>query len=266
MSSNWKKCICTVGSRLLLFAVLFGLTLLVMEIPGWYYQNADRKLAKQQQTDFYDLKTVNKDMILFSDKVKVFGLGKEIADWKYGVRILDAEMFSEQELDAGFQTIASELLMLYKEQFEDYAKYLSRSETERSGMRATVFYEDQNKTYSWDVGLLTIGDEMQNGFFLYDMESGKLFVADIYALGSIKAEEELFMAIESYYREFSVAWDREGTYYGNDIYDVAPEYYGEKETDRECFYLHLSPFSEQTIANSWLMEGIFLRYSTLYEE
>ncbi len=166
-----KEHIFTVLKHGIVFALLMCATLLLLELPNLYYKKADSELLLEQGMSIYQLKSVNKNYILFSDKLKLFQ--NEYVNYALG----EFAEFTEAEATKAEERLAGEMQMILGEPYEGITKALDKGEFVSIGGLIPVMDYSEEQVRMWDIGILVFTSEEKNrrGVTIYDEESGKIF-------------------------------------------------------------------------------------------
>ena len=125
---NNRDYIYTLLKQLLLFALLMSATLLLLELPALFYKQADSELLLEQGMASYQLKSVNKNYILFSEKIKIFE--NSYVEYALG----DIGVLTEAEVTEAETILAREMTELFGENYEPVTEALNRGEFESRGV------------------------------------------------------------------------------------------------------------------------------------
>lgn len=169
----------TLLKQLLLFALLMSATLLLLELPALFYKQADSELLLEQGMASYQLKSVNKNYILFSEKIKIFE--NSYVEYALG----DIEVLTEAEVTEAETILASEMTELFGENYEPVTEALNRGEFESRGVVIPVMDYSKEQVQMWDIGILVFVCHERNwtGYTLYDYDSGKIIFLNCDAIG-----------------------------------------------------------------------------------
>ena len=198
---------------LLLFAVLWSATWLLLELPEIYFRIQEERLLTERGQSIYELKTVNRDMLLFSDKLELFKNGKGY--------MLDKEVvFQEEMITEAEKRVAEEIDALLNGMYEPVTKALTAGEADSQGFSVGVIYTEKDKTYTWDIGVFVFETYSPHwgGIVFYDMDTGKLFYLSMEMIDDMDGKTEKMLTsqefgekdwqpyVEEYYEGISVPW------------------------------------------------------------
>ena len=192
---------------LLLFTVLWSATLLLLEVPEIYFRIQEERLLTERGQSVYELKTVSKEMLLFSEKLELFKNGKGY--------MLDKEVvFQEEMLTKAEIQVAEEIDVLLNGIYEPVTKALTAGEADSQGVSIGVIYTEKDKTYTWDIGVFVFETYSPHwgGIVFYDMDTGKLFYLNM----EIREEKEGEFAEKLSSQEF---WEKDWQPYVEEYYE-----------------------------------------------
>ena len=239
--SAWLK-------HILLVVVLIVATLLLLELPQLYFAKADEKLLLESDSSTYTLKAVNTEEISFQEKLGLF------QDNGKGCWFGEPEVFKEEALREAENTMAEEIALLLNGLYAPITIALQEELAVSEGFRVRVIYNDQEKRYSWEIGLLvfTIPDLKWVGRVIWDMESNKIFILQM---------EMLDWESGIIFLDNADGWDKTFTeyYYAEEI-DVWEEFDGHVEISGVL----LAPIPCWIMENSDLMQELAGLYDKLF--
>lgn len=232
-----RKLVSALLKHILLVVVLIAATLLLLELPQLYFAKADEKLLLESDSSTYTLKAVNTEEISFQEKLGLF------QDNGKGCWFGEPEVFRKEALREAENTMAEEIDLLLNGLYAPITIALQEELAVSEGFRVRVIYSDQDKRFSWEIGLLafTIPDLEWGGMVIWDMESNKIFVLQM---------EMLDWESGSIFFDIADGWDAAFTeYYYEEGIDAWEDFEGYVEKSG----VMLAPVS------GWIMESSDLR-------
>ena len=228
--------------KILLFGILLAMTLLLLEIPQKLFEKADAKLLEERGEAVYELKKVEKDMLLFSEKLQLLVNDSAITDVRY------TEEFDSDEIMLEEVALADEIELLLDNRHLGITNALRNGKLESKGFVMEINCNIKNTEYTWELGTLCFVGEMLDGLILYDWESKKIFLLRLFdeALRGEADMENVWSGVVEYYKGLDVQW-AEATV----CVDV----------DIEIFPVDVEKFS-----NSILSQYLEMGYNRLYSE
>ena len=228
--------------KILLFGILLAMTLLLLEIPQKLFEKADAKLLEERGEAVYELKKVEKDMLLFSEKLQLLVNDSAITDVRY------TEEFDSDEIMLEEVALADEIELLLDNRHLGITDALRNGKLESRGFAIEISCNIEKKQYTWKMGTLFFAGEMVDGLIIYDMESKKIFFLRLFdeALRGESDMENIWSGAVEYYKGLDVQW-AEATVWGG--------------VDIEIFPADIERFS-----NSILFQYFVMGYDWLYAE
>lgn len=221
----------TVISHIFLFVLLICATFLLLQLPALYYQKADSELLLEKEESKYQLKSVDRNFVLFSEKMKLFQ--NEYYDFALG----EYHVFTEAEVIHAEECIAKELKEMFDVDLDPVIRKLEASSMESRGFQISVMDYTKESVRMWDVGVLTFREEEYKweGACIYDVDSGKLFLVSCAVPGAwdnidriekpfyynSELDNSYMERIIHYYDGVEVNWEECLPYFGDEIF-VAP--------------------------------------------
>lgn len=188
--------------KLLLFGILLVMTLLLLEIPQKLFEKADAKLLEERGESVYELKKVENDMLLFSEKLQLFVNDSAITDIQY------SEAFDKDEIMLEEVALADEIDLLLDDEYQGFTNALRNGKLESKGFVMEVCCNIEKTEYTWKMGTLFFDGESLYGKLIYDFESKKIFYLNLFdgALMGNKNMENMWSSTMEYYKGFDVQW------------------------------------------------------------
>lgn len=199
----WKK--------LLLFGILWSITLLLFICFQWCMDREEAELLKDTGMGVYELKVSEKDM-LFIQKLESLRKDEKII-------IGESRQLEEEELMLEEAALAEEIDALLAEQYKPLTEALCMGKAKSRGGYTSINCEVQGKRAVWTFAAVSfVIPDMENleGIVMYDYDtkhilglsmSSASFVNEIW--NTPYAEETLLWAIQDYYEGMSVDWDNQ---------------------------------------------------------
>lgn len=190
------------AKNVLLFGLLFAITLLLLALPQKLYEKSDVKLLKETGTSTYELKAVENDMLLLSEKLKMFVDGEPIREF------IGPEAFRADEIILEEIALADEIDIMLDEQYKFVTDELREGWMESKGFAAEIHCEIEGTEHVWSIGMLVF-EGKTSGSVIYDFESKKIFCLSMYNLGEMYGYAEKLQRGESvmkYYEGLDVQW------------------------------------------------------------
>lgn len=226
-----KEYTVTVIRHLFLFVLLLCATLLLLQLPALYYQKEDSELLLEKEESKYQLKSVERNFVLFSEKIKLFQ--EEYYDFALG----EYQTFTEAEVIHAEESVAKELQEMFGEDLDPVIRKLEESSLDSKGFRISVMDYTKESVRVWDVGVLNFRDETYKweGLCIYDVDSGKLFMVSCVVPGAwdnidviekpyyyhTELDNSYMERIINYYDGVEVNWEECLPSFGDEIF-VAP--------------------------------------------
>ena len=265
----------TVIKHLIVAALLLCATLLLLELPALYYKKADSELLLEQGMSTYQLKSVNQNYILFSEKLKIF------RDAYGNYALGDFTRFTEEEVRTAEALLAGEITALLGEDYGAVSKALERGEMESRGMCIPMMDYSEEQVKMWDIGVLefTCDEKNWGGVAVYDGDSGKLFLFSCEVPGvwkedteeerqyweelpitpfegyaeedvpqKIQAEDSYMERVKAYYDGVEVDWEESSVYFGEEVF-VAP--FTMEELDRSSLLWEIQYYFEKMYGSTY---------------
>lgn len=213
---------------ILLFVALCGTTLLLLKLPELYFRREDKRLLTESGQSVYELKTVSQDMILFSEKLELFINSKEY--------MLNKEIVLQGEkLIAAEKRVAEEINALLSGSYAPVTQALAEGEANSLGFSVGVIYTEKDKTYTWDIGVLSFetSSPHRGGSAIYDMDTGKIFLLNMQMFDETDGEiaemlsskefweKDYRLSAEEYYEDIYIPWKEAAFEVGHYVY-IAP--------------------------------------------
>ncbi len=265
-----KDYLFTALKHLVLFALLMCATLLLLEVPALYYKKADGELLQEKGSATYQLKSVNKNFILFSEKVKLFQ--SAYANFALG----DFTELTEAEIIEAEEQLVEELTEMFGEYYEPVISKLEQGEFDTWGLAVPVMDYSDEQVQMWDIGVLLLsnGEGGWECVVIYDGDSGKIFVLSCNTPGGWKDTVEEVPVFEKYNDSEA---DAEKYVYETGLYDLFLErikaYYDGVEVVLKENVLYfgdsvfVSPFTGAELERSsllWEIEQMLSLYGVKY--
>lgn len=228
--------------KILLFSSLLVMTWLLLEIPQKLFEKADAKLLEERGESVYELKKIEKDVLLFSEKLQMLVNDFAITDVQY------TEKFDSDEIMLEEVALADEIELLLDNRHLGITNALRNGKLESKGFAIEISCEIEKTEYTWEMGTLSFVGEMLEGLIIYDMESKKIFLLHLFDeafRGNTDMENVWSEAVE-YYKGLDVQW-AEATVWGGEDIEIFPA-----DMERFC--------------NSTLHQYFVMGYDWLYAE
>ncbi len=228
--------------KLLLFGTLLVMTLLLLEIPQKLFEKADAKLLEERGESVYELKKVEKDMLLFSEKLQLLVNDSNITDIQY------SEVFDKDEIMLEEVALADEIELLLDNRHLGITNALRNGKLESRGFAIEISCNIEKKQYTWKMGTLLFWGEMLDGLIIYDLESKKIFLLRVFdeALRGETDMENVWSGAVEYYKGLDVQWAEATVWGGVDIV--------------------IFPADVEKFSNSILSQYLEMGYNRLYSE
>lgn len=203
-----REYVIEIAKKLLLFGLLLVITLVLLEIPLKLFRNSDARLLEEKGESVYELKAVEKDMLLFSEKLKMFVNSEPIREFS------EFEPFSKDELILEEVALADEIDLLLDSMYKFVTDELRQGKMISNGFVAEVCCDIEKTEYTWNVGLLTFEgkDFAYEGIVIYDFDSKKIFYLEMHDRNMTKYDihmevENLWLeSVMEYYEGLDVQW------------------------------------------------------------
>ncbi len=245
-----KEYMVMVIRHLFLFVLLMCATLLLLQLPALYYKKEDSELLLEKEESEYQLKSVDRNFVLFSEKMKLFQ--EESYDFALG----EYHVFTEAEVIHAEESIAKELKEMFDVDLDPVIRKLEESSMESRGFQISVMDYAKESVRMWDVGLLMFREAEYGweGVCIYDVDSGKLFLVSCEVPG---AWDNIDRIGETYYYESEIS---------NSYMERVINYYDSVEVNWEdCMHsfgdeIFVAPFTDWELERSSLLvelEGIY---------
>lgn len=252
-----KEYLTTVVKHLILFVLLICATLLLLQLPALYYRKADSELLLEKGESVYQLKSVDRNFILFSEKMKLF------QNENYDFALGELQEFSEADVTQAEELVAGELEAMFDVDMDPVIRKLEESSLYSWGFQISVMDYTRESVRMWDVGILAFTEEEYGweGICVYDVDSGKLFLVNCNtpgAWGNIQKieKEHIYNAeivtephmerIKNYYDGVEVNWKECDLVFGDEVF-VAP--FTTRELDRSSLLHELWSIFEKISDN-----------------
>lgn len=193
--------------NMLLFVVLLMVTLLLLEVPQKLFEKSGIKLLEEVGMSEYTLKAVEKDMLLWSEKLKMLVDGESIREFIW------PDKFGAEEIILEEIALADEIDIMLDEQYKFVTDELREGWMESKGFAAEIHCEIAGTEYVWSIGMLVFVGK-SSGAVIYDFESKKIFCLDMYTEAGYEqeryeyAEREMQReeSVMKYYEGLDVQW------------------------------------------------------------
>ena len=248
--------ITTIAKKILLFCILFIITLLLLEIPQKLFEASDAKILKESAKSVYELKAVGNDMLLFGEKLKMFVDSKPIK------KVIWSDKFEADEIILEEVALADEIDILLDGMCKVTTDKLRDGKMVSNGFAAEVRCEIEGIEYTWEIGMLNfeIEDFAYYGSAIYDFDSKKIFYlemsdgdmgeGDMYWEGTNLRME----SVMEYYEGLDVQWaETTVRFYPNVI--IFPAYFPAFENN--ALYRELITAYEKLFVGTVRQEGTF---------
>lgn len=199
--------IVAVAKNVLLFGMLFVITLLLLALPQKLFEKSDVKLLEEKGKSAYELKAVENDMLLFSEKLKMFVDGEPIREFTW------TENFDENDIILEEVALAVEIDLLLDGMYKFTTDQLREGKFTSKGFATEVCCDIEKTEYKWTVGLLTFESEdfTYDGSVIYDYDSKKIFYLELSdrnmsEYDSWEGENLWLESVVEYYEGLDVQW------------------------------------------------------------
>lgn len=156
----------------LIILCLLGATLLLLQLPGFYFENADAQLLMEQGQSEYMLKSVVTEKISFEEKLDFF------LDGGKGCWFGEPELWEEDTLRTMEKVLADEMELLLNGLYAPVTIALREEVASSEGGQVRIIYTEEDRTNSWEMGMLVfdIPEIGWKGMLVFDVESNKIFL------------------------------------------------------------------------------------------
>lgn len=222
--------------KILLFSSLLVMTWLLLEIPQKLFEKADAKLLEERGESVYELKKIEKDVLLFSEKLQMLVNDSAITDVQY------TKKFDSDEIMLEEVALADEIELLLDNRHLGITNALRNGKLESKGFAIEISCEIEKTEYTWKVGTLFFEGEMLHGEFIYDFSSKKIFYSNMFGNMMIrddKLENDLLNSIMEYYKGLDVQW-AEATLQTNQGINVFPADFNSFSNSKLLYYMQMA--------------------------
>lgn len=233
MMSGMKNSAWELLKNAVVLIILLAVTLVVLEMPGKYYEKNDEQLFNQIKMKDYSISSIDEKMnfkqaaesLLSDDSIVIVG---------------EKPQFTNTELLELGHKLVDEMENFLIFPWNEYLKMMMESgEMYRDGMEVQIIRVIDNKIYSFRLGVILYVGEYGDGYIVFDMESNKVLgmVCSSYNDYIGPVDDRYFEVqlenIVNYYNVEGLEADKMDIYIESNYINIVPRMDKESETITE---------------------------------
>lgn len=233
MMSGMKNSAWELLKNAVVLIILLAVTLVVLEMPGKYYEKNDEQLFNQIKTKDYSISSVD-------EKMNFKQAAESLLSDDSIVIVEENPHFTNTELLELGHKLVDELENFLIFPWNEYLKMMMESgEMYRDGMEVQIIRVIDNKIYSFRLGVILYIGEYGDGYIVFDMESNKVLgmVCSSYNdyIGSVddRYSEVQLENIANYYNIEGLGAEKMDIYIESNYINIVPRMDKESETITE---------------------------------